>query len=256
MFLSRLTSTLSERGRTAMASAIATGLGVPPGRIPTLLAELVSTRALLTIALSGTDDVYTSAALECVTEGGYLVIDELMPGFGNACATPGRRVSISGRLHGGLLAFESTIDAAGTGGGIAYYRIPFPRHVEYRQRREYFRAVIPVEQAVPVQMVRADGRGLSGELRDISRGGLSLRLDPGPTPPPRLGEVLPRCLIAVPVGAPIATRLEICYSESWNGRKRPRLGGRFVDVDRRAERELDAYVTMIDREYARRTSRR
>lgn len=256
MLLSRLTGNLGERARGNPAPLPDPARGVPPGRIPDLLAELVSTRALLTVAISGTDEVYSSAALECVTEGGYLVIDELVPDVGNAWATPGRRVSISGRLHGSVLAFESTIDAAGTGGGIAYYRIPFPRRVEYRQRREFFRAVIPVEQAVAVQMVRADGRSLSGELRDISRGGLSLRLDPGPTEPPPIGELLPRCLVAVPGGAPITTRLQVCYSESWNGRKRPRLGGRFVDVDRRAERELDAYVTAIDREYARRASRR
>jgi c-di-GMP-binding flagellar brake protein YcgR len=77
----------------------------------------------------------------------------------------------------------------------AYYRISFPDSIDYEQRREYFRAPVPIDSEVPIRLQADDRTTLSGEVRDISLGGVSARLDPGSSRQIRVGETLPTYMI-------------------------------------------------------------
>jgi len=253
MLLDRLAGRLqAERApTTAVADPGSAQQITRPQRIAALLARTLEQRNLLTVAISGSDEVYSSAVLELVSDRGYLVLDELKPDSGQAHAEPGRRIHISTRVDGLGLAFESSIGQVSSAGGIPYYKVALPQIVYYHQRRSHHRATVPLARALSVHLIVRSARVITGELRDISCGGLSIRIDPGAPEQLHRGDVVPRCIVPVGTDERICAALEICYADRWGALQRPRIGGRFLDIDARTERALAAFVAALDRTQAR-----
>lgn len=228
---------------------------VEPARVAALLRRAHDRRSLLTVALAGSDELYVSALLEVVTTGRYVVLDELKPESGHALAVRGRRIHVSTRLDGIRLGFESVIGQVNIESGVPYYKVPFPQVLHYHQRRAHHRAPVPIEQPLSVQLVTANARTLTGELRDLSSGGLSVRLDPGGLEQLAVGDLVPRCVIQTAAGGRLCAPVEICYAERFSGMRRPRIGGRFVGLEPRTARALEALVAELDRAAARRLAR-
>ncbi|MCC7413265.1 MAG: flagellar brake protein [Gammaproteobacteria bacterium] len=257
MVLSRLAARL-QAPRPA-ATAVETGDDVreirAPLRIAALLQRTFERHSLLTVAVSGSEDVFTSALLEVVADGRYVVLDELSPAAGHALISVGRRIHVSSRLEGVQLGFESIIRHVNSAGGIAYYQVPFPDALFHHQRREHYRAPVPLERGISVQLRTAGGRVITGELRDISRGGLSMRVDPGAPERLTAGDVVPRCVVRLADKRTVNAVLQVCYADQWGSTGRPRVGGRFLEIEPGSERVVDALVATLDRELARRAQR-
>ncbi|MGE0388351.1 MAG: flagellar brake protein [Gammaproteobacteria bacterium] len=223
--------------------------------ITAALQALQRERTVVAVGVAGSDEIYVSLVLEVVAAQQYLVLDALKPDDGNRWVAPGRRITVSAVCRGSRLQFESVVERIGAEGAVPYYRIRYPSEVRSQQRREHYRAFLPLDQTVAVQMLTESMLTFGGELRDISVGGLGMRLDPGMPEALRSGQVIPRCLIHLPAVAPICAPLVICYAGRSARAHRQRIGARFVDLDRRAERTVAEYVATLEREQARRLAR-
>ena len=222
-----------------------------PDQIGALLQQLLDGRNLLAVRLRGIDDVFMSAVIEVSSQQHYIVLDELVPAVGAQAIDANRQLLIRSRLNNVTVEFESEVTAIGEESGLAFYRLPFPSRIEYQQRRTHFRASVPLEKSIPLQFVTPQDHMLQAELRDISLGGFSGRLRrSGYFDDLEKGLFIPRCMITLPSKHKICCAVQICYLERTMGTP-PRVGARYVDLERRDHRQLEQFITQLDREIKR-----
>lgn len=249
---------LRHRGRSlsaaaAQAGAMARGtlLVADPEQVTLVLCRLHEAHALLTLGIQGVRNVYTTTLLEVAADGGWLVLDEPVPRDGHAHMQPGRALHLQGRLEGLQVAFDTTLELIADG-PPPYYRVAMPVSVVYQQRREDHRVTVPLAWHATAQLLTPQRALLGGELRDLSAGGMRVLLNPGGARLPRLGEVLPRCVVTLPGEAPVCCRLEVCHVEPPRGPTRAVLGGRFLDLSRAERHRLARIAATLERERQRR----
>jgi c-di-GMP-binding flagellar brake protein YcgR len=221
-----------------------------PDQISSLLQKLHESHSLLAVRLRGIDDIFMSAIIEVSPQQRYIVLDELAPAAGAMAIKANQRVLIRSRLNNVTIEFESEVTDIGTESGLAFYRLPYPSRIHYKQRRTHFRASVPIEKQVPLQIVTPQEHTLHAELRDISLGGFSGRFRSGYLDDLETGLHVPRCVITLPNKHKICCSVQILYLERMIGFA-PRVGARYVDLDRRDHRQLEQYIAQLDREFKR-----
>ncbi len=222
-----------------------------PEQIARILEQLYEKRCLLGVSVDGTEDYYSSAVIEVVRNQGYLVIDELTPRAVNRFIQPQRRLSVRARMNNVTIRFETEVSAVGEEAGLPYYQLRFPAVLDYIQRREHYRAGVPMEKQIPVQLAMPSGTLYAAELRDISMGGLSARLR-GATPAEfATGSDIQHLVITLPSGARIHGSGVICYADVVQASRVARCGVRFRHVDRSDQHALEQFIAQLDREMKR-----
>jgi len=221
-------------------------------QIADLIEQIYRHHCLLAINIPYVDETYTSAIIEVAREKRHIVLDELAPRSGNRHLRTGTRIGIRARLNGATLRFEGEVTALGEDSGLAYYQLPFPPLLDQLQRREYFRAGVPMERHIAVQISTASGKVFSAELRDISLGGFSARVRAAPIEELAPGTFLPACTIILPDQAPIRASGSICYADVWQSTQVSRCGVRFVELDKTDRRMLEQFIAQLDRQTKRR----
>ncbi|MFO1435174.1 MAG: flagellar regulator YcgR PilZN domain-containing protein [Gammaproteobacteria bacterium] len=220
-------------------------------QIARVLDQLIENRCVLAVSFTGVDDNYSSAVIEVVRNDDYLVIDELAPRAVNQHVTVGQEVTIRARMNNVTVRFTSTVSGIGNEDGLAYYRLPFPASLDYVQRREHYRAGVPLEKKIPVQLALTDGTLHNAELRDVSLGGFSARLigalPNGFTP----GNTIKHLIIVLPGASQIHGSGQICYAELAASSRVSRCGVRFLRIDRVDQNTLAQFIAQLDREMKR-----
>jgi c-di-GMP-binding flagellar brake protein YcgR len=223
-----------------------------PDQIAGLLEDVMAQRSVLAITLDGIGETYSSTILEVVRHQRYIVIDEIAPKEGNRAMHLHRGIHVRCRLHKVMVRFATTVGTAGQSGEATYYRLPFPAQIEHLQKREYYRASVPMERHVAVHVVAPGQQVLKAELRDISVGGFSASLRAGPPAALVQGAIMDRCVIALPEDKRVCGSAEVCYAGSSRIAGAFRFGARFVNLDRRDHKVLEQFIARMDREYRRR----
>jgi len=224
--------------------------------IASQLSLMLAGRAILGVSVQECEHVYLSHLLETVPEAGYLVLDELAPVEGHHRLRMGTRLLVTSRLRGALIRFYTEIQDIAEDGGVAYYRVRWPRLIGLQQRRRHFRVVVPFSQRVPVMLSTDEDVRLQGELRDLSVSGFSARL-PDQTPVRLVpGLVLPSCRLVLDGYGQLIVPVQLCYLEPPRDQRRStRIGGRFLRLSPHDERQLEKMVRAIEREATRRGQR-
>ncbi len=220
-------------------------------QIVDLIEQIYRHHCLLAVNIPYVDETYTSAIIEVAREKRYILLDELAPRNGNRHLRTRTRIGIRARLNKATLRFEGEVTAVGEDSGLPYYQLPFPPLLDQLQRREYFRAGVPMERHVAVQISTASGKDISAELRDISLGGFSARVRAGPIEELAPGTFLPECVITLPDQTRIRGSGSICYADVWQSTKVSRCGVRFVELDKTDKRLLEQFIAQLDRQTKR-----
>ena len=217
-----------------------------------LLDELRRERALLTALLDGGKQAFSTAIVEIRRKERALILDELVPEQGNQMMMQGGKLWVLGQLHGVKTAFQSDIRDSGIEAGIVFHRIEIPQSIRHQQRRESFRAMVSLGIRTPVR-IRTDGHPpLSGQLRDLSIGGLSVilpllkeldSLEPG-TP-------VEACEIELPGQGRLSVKAEIRHMRHSENRKHTQVGLAFRELQPQDQRQLQRSVTHLEREQLR-----
>ena len=239
-------------GPLSISGGIAQSVSSRAG-ITLLLERLRQQHCLLAIKPDSHDTVYTSLVLEVEPQRRYYVLDALTPDAGNAVLCRDRHLHATAHSEGIDLTFRGKVTAVAENAGAVYYRVPFPEAIEYRQKREHRRVLIPLAQRVPILLQTDPGAIIRGELRDISPGGCNIRLT-GATVELAERDVLPRCVITLPAATRITATIEICHVAPTGTRRPHRIGARFYNLSRGDERRIEQFIAFIDREGVARSS--
>ncbi len=220
-----------------------------------LMRRIKNSRAMLTVKVSGSEDAYLSALLEVNEDEGYIVIDELNSPAGNRALRLVKQLEISTRLEDREIKFECDLTAVGEHNGIAYYKVPFPENLDHQLRRKHLRIAAPRGKYLPVHLHTELQDLVTGELVDLSSGGFGAFLSRETADKVHHGDLIPKCRLYLGDQPPVEAELEIRYCEDKRYHARPRLGGKFINMDQHSERRLQRYITQIDRMNSRSLAR-
>ena len=221
-------------------------------RVIDILNRLKDARSLVSVTIADSAEPYNSAILQVATDPDYLVLDELTPQQGHDRLLEKRTLRAFARLDGVEIRFAAELAEAGSDNGIAFYRLPLPRELDYAQKRSAFRAQVGMGLDVPIQLSDDRGNRVEGRLSDLSVGGL------GGVLPPDVrvdkGTVL-TCLMELPGVGRFTCPMEVRFAKVKPDPERLRIGGRFVDLTMGQERALQRSVNFLQRELLRKQTR-
>lgn len=220
----------------------------PRDRSHQLLRLMYNQHCLFTMRFAPSTAAYQTAIVDLDPVAGYLVLDALVPASGNALAVPHAIVLLQTRLRGIDIKFASEITSRGEHDGLPYYQIPYPKNIEYPQRRQQYRVKIPFNRGVQLRYFPAGGGYIGGELRDLSPSGFGARLLSGDFNCVRSTDMRQgHGEIDLAEGLTLKTAVAICHVVPANGRNAMRIGACFSELDRSAEHMLERVCAGFDR---------
>lgn len=223
--------------------------------IRALLNKIFKKRSLLTVTIGGNESCYGSTILEINSDEQYLVIDELNPLDGHEQLEEGSKLKINTQQEGALVRFTAEVIAIGGNDDAAYYKIPVPKKIEFHQRRNTYRVYVGINETIPVSLKNEEEVVISAELRDISLGGVSLRVKEVSHAPLQKGDLIPTCVITASNQRKIKASLNICHIERMRETGMLRVGAQFVSMSKFDLRELENFIAAMEREMIKKLKR-
>lgn len=219
-----------------------------------LLKKIYRNHSLLTVSFDDKEQRFGSAILEINTENNYLVIDEFWPEIGNSETLLKKKLDIS-TYHAGInMHFNNAIEEIAEKDDAPYYKIRMPMQIAYKQRRSSYRVKTGISNPIPVSLATEDQVLIRAELRDISIGGMNMRLMDDPVKPLRVEDQIPTCIIRSRYGQNILASIEICRIKESNFHRNMCIATRFTGIGKPDRRALEQLIATLDRETIKKTN--
>lgn len=247
---------LSPRSQSSASERDDSDLGNPrridlPEQITHILQGICNRRNLVTVRLPRCKEAFTSSILKLDRRAGMLILDELSPQEGHELLMQRKELQIDTRHHGVEVGFKTTLAGASQEGGIALYRVPIPRTLQYNQRREHYRAEVGVVLPIPIILEGVKGQAFHGQLIDISVGGIGAQFQDASEEDLADGARFAVCEIELPPGQRLRTGLEICFVSRALVSRQLRIGGRFIELNRADQHTIAKFIASLERERLR-----
>lgn len=247
-FVKNLTKYRGNVGlKSVEASPVNATRPIPSLETSNLMRRIKNSRAMLTIRVDGSDNIYLSALLEVNESSGYIVLDELNSKAGHRALCLVKQIEISTRIEGREIKFSCNVTGIGEKDGISYYKVPFPESLDQQLRRKHLRIPAPRGKYLQVHIHTELKDLVIGELSDLSIGGFGAILNRETSNKVTRGDIVPKCMLYLGETDPIQTELDIRYCEDKRYHSSPRLGGKFLNLDQNTERRLQKYISQLDR---------
>lgn len=137
-----------------------------------LLREIANARRFLEVTVVGFRGTFTSALLSLDSKKKTFNIDALSPVAGNRLIGRSSTVYVRCNLNGIEVSFPSPILRVGEDKNGTFYVLRYPKEINHAQKREHYRIYIGMLQRPAIYLLSADGSEASGEIANISPGGL------------------------------------------------------------------------------------
>ncbi len=201
----------------------------------------------LTVKIANHKQRYTSCIVS--VEQDHVLLDELLPSSGHSLLVAEGALQVRGKLDGVDIHFYSTPQRVAEKDNLLTYYMEPPALLEYRQRRQTYRARIPVTMKLPVYIENTKGEKIQGELHNLSYGGAGMILLPDKTT--ITTGVLHECAIELPEGDWIYCTVELRYSKNIPSRKTQFIGTQFVNLSAAQQRLIGRCINKLEREAIR-----
>ena len=223
--------------------------------VESLLKKLNKNHTLLSIRLGDNNKTFGSMLLEINLEQDYLVLDEIYPRHEIKKSLLNCKLAIDAQLDGIELEFRAQIQAIAEQEGVEYYKVSFPKSLFFYQRRASFRVGVGISTAIPVALSTIDDVLLHAELRDISLGGISARINTPVAGNFEVGQEIPTCVIQTSDNKKIVCSLEIARIEAQDNAQSIRIGARFIRLSSSDRHELSRFIAKLERENIKKLKR-
>ncbi len=222
-------------------------------RLLGLLEALRTEHALLSARREGEETWYNTTLLKVDSSSGAIYLDELCPQEGHQRLQVGDILHLVGVLQGVPTHFRTPITDTGVQNGIAFYRAALPDHLDYQQRRAFFRAYVSRGLNLTVHLRTEDDVAVSGRLLDISLGGFGALLPENSTV--HALDVLVVESLELPGAESIQCNTQIRYVQQEPAKKLIRVGALLTELHPPGERMLLRAIMTLEREQIRKQAR-
>ncbi|APZ43036.1 hypothetical protein BW247_07960 [Acidihalobacter ferrooxydans] len=221
-------------------------------RIFQILDELTREKALLTAIFDGNENAFTTAILDVDENKNAMLLDEFLPSPRQNDVIPGVGLWLLGQVRGIKTAFKTRVISVGKENGLPIYRLEIPAAIRHQQRRYSYRAPVALSIRSQVRLKHDDGLALTGQLRDLSIGGLSVmlkKLRELETLSPNL--LFTECDLELPGEGHVTVQAEIRHLHTDPAHKTLQIGLAFQDLPPREQRLVQRSVSFLEREQLR-----
>ena len=216
-------------------------------KISNLLKRFTRHYTPLTIKIANHQQRYTSCIVS--VEEDHLLLDELLPSSGHPLLIAERALLARGKIEGVDIQFFTTLQREGSKDNLLTYYMALPKLVEYRQRRETFRARIPVTMKLPLFIENKHGKKVKGELHNLSYGGAGIIMLPDKTIMEKGS--LHKCAIELSKGEWIDCTVELRFAKNIPSRNTQFIGTQFVELSAMQARLIGRCINALERELIR-----
>jgi len=218
-------------------------------KIIAILHQLKADHGLLGVTVPGCKDNSNTAILGIKEEHGHFYLDELNSRPAHEAFLKSRKARIDCRLQGMELSFIVHMLRASTASGIALYELAIPKAVMRLQRRDSFRLRLSPGLIVPVTLAHFEGETVNGEALDLSAGGVGVFLRTRNIP--SRGQILHSLSISIPGSRPFKADVEVRFARLEHAHHTLRVGGRFVNLNPKQERQIALFLAEQQRKLRR-----
>ncbi len=218
-------------------------------KIIAILRQLKADHELLSVTVPGCKDKSNTAILGTREEHDHFYLDELNSQSAHEAFLKSRKARVDCRLQGMELSFVVHMLRANTASGIALYELAIPKTVIRLQRRDSFRLRLNPGLIIPVTLAHFEGETVRGEAMDLSAGGVGLSLHTRNIP--SRGQILHGLSLSIPRSRPLTTDVEVRFAKLEATHHVLRVGGRFVNLNPRQERQIAQFLAEQQRKFRR-----
>ncbi|WP_019626466.1 flagellar brake protein [Thioalkalivibrio sp. ALJT] len=148
-----------------------------PARIAAILKDLDHKLTLISVRLTEDGPLFGSALVRLDPTAREIFLDELTPSRAHEHVQTGQALRVFAALRGIAVRFSSTVTRIEQEAQGALYVCPYPESLYYLQRRETFRAHIPMAERPAVELSSQGwSQPVIGELTDLSACGMCIEL--------------------------------------------------------------------------------
>ncbi len=224
-------------------------------RIAAILRPLQQQHSIVSIAVPSAKRLYNSTLLEVNPEQGYLLLDELHPQEGHARLSTASKIGLSAHREGIEIKMILEISEIGSDNGVAFYKVAYPEHIRYRQRRRAFRVPVSAVHVIPVELADEQGNAFYGELQDISAEGMCVRFPPKTAITEDQKTQPLCCTITLPNKKRVQSRFILRRVTEHETTRNVQVGGNFEQLDKAQARIIERFVLEMQRASRRKMSR-
>ncbi len=196
-----------------------------------ILHTLKNERAAISIKFEQSQDPYVSMVLDVDHNRQFIIIDEINSELGHKLACIGEPFVISTKENGMIIFFHTRVLDYGTIGGISFYRLAFPTHIEQLQRRNLNRLKIPHDVFLNADFLIPRHGVVRAKIADISLSGLKLVLPRNVKSIFEHFTKIEHCRIISPFLPANEFSLDIRYCGYDLGTQKTQLGCQFSNLD-------------------------
>jgi len=258
--LKKLFSGLLRRNRAAEPEVAAEELPQSSfEQVVIRLQQLVEERAFVDVRFPGrASNTYQSLILKVDPLERFVLIDELFPAHGAFFISPGDEVEITSVRRGIPVRFTTWVKAISIdeADGIPAYRLALPDAVEAKQRRTHFRVSVDPDAGVRMKIRGPEASKLLCTVQDLSHGGVGFSCQGNLSDRLRENNQLRDSLLSIPGAQDISCNLEV---RTFEFRRAPYrhtvIGARFDTLSPIAEKQLEQFLVLIQRQQRRDSQR-
>jgi c-di-GMP-binding flagellar brake protein YcgR len=223
------------------------------------LQQLVEERSFVEVRFPDrAQNTYQSLILKVDPQERVVVIDELFPAHGAFFISPGDEVEITSVRRGIPVRFNTWVKSISLdeSDGFPAYRLALPDVVEADQRRKHFRVSVDPDAGVRLRIRTPEGDKLLCTVQDLSHNGIGFTCQGNLTDNLRENNLLRGSVLNIPGVADITCDVEV---RSFEFRRQPyrhmMIGARLDGLSTSAEKQLEQFLVLIQRQQRRDTSR-
>jgi len=223
-----------------------------PIHIKLYLKRILDNRTLLSTAIPGNESIFNSVMISIDNDKNKILIDQLHPEAGHAILLDKGKLTIFAGLEGIDISFQCVLMDVDETSGIPFYTLSFPQNIKYYQRRSSYRVDIIRSMHIPIILTCTSGEIITGELDNISTGGMRVRFSKPFPDVIENGLSLPRCELELPDEGLIMFSVEIRHVIQAKKPALGYLGLRHDNLNTLEQRSINRFVTSLERELRRR----
>jgi c-di-GMP-binding flagellar brake protein YcgR len=222
------------------------------------LQQLVESRNFVEVRFPGrATNTYQSIILKVDPLERFVLIDELFPAHGAFFISPGDEVEVTMK-KGIPIRFNTWVKAISIdeADGIPAYRLALPDAVEAKQRRTHFRVQVDPDAGVRLRIRGPEASKVLCTVSDLSHSGIGFSTQGNLSDQLRANNRLNGCQLSFPGATDIPCDIEV---RSFEFRRQPYrhtvIGARFDKLTPAAEKQLEQFLVLIQRQQRRESMR-
>lgn len=224
-----------------------------PVQVNIFLTRILNSRVMLSATVSGHDDVFNSIIISIDHDKNQFLIDQLHPDHGHKKLLNKGKLTIFAGLDGIDLSFLCLLVDVDEKSGIPFYTLSFPQHIKHYQRRSSYRVKVIRSLSIPLKFTCPTGESFTGELDNMSSGGMRVRFGSKLPEILETGMIIARCEFDLPDEGPMTCSIVIRHIIHGEKGNQSYLGIQFENLNALDQRSINRFVTSLERELRRRS---